>query len=250
MFDRQKQHDRFLQRAKNLQTTTYNQPRIITYYLLAASLAGERGRVEIWQQIGVNLTRLAKGPLQQPVDWLALSFFRRATRHGDLRQRGAIRRDQAELLSKLGRFDEAREHLHLSVKNLIEADDKDGLNLTRIVRGVVYCRWANNLSAETSHRERFSLLSNAHDSLTRALSEIPIQSQAMDHQRLLALLWLADVCLALYEIEPEHFWLEATDDAAQQAQWLARGTAGSAHHQERAIRQIQKVAHYEDATCG
>lgn len=242
MFDRQRWHDHFLERAQGLQITSYNRLLIIAYYLLAAVMTDQRGRVDIYQQIGVNMTRLAKGVLKRPVKWLAMSFFNRALIHSDLRQHGAILRDQAELLSKIGQFDEAQKLLEISIVTLLQADDHNGITLTRIIQGVTYYRqW------DAEGRSDQLLLQDALKNLARAWGDLEEESETDCHQLLLAKLWLADVYLGLYESDGVLGWLKCAREAAIEARRLAEDGAGSTKHLERAEAQLDQVVSHLQA---
>ncbi len=231
----------FAIQAHRWQVRHYFQPAIIMLYLVAIVFADERQRVELWQQVGVNLTKLSGGLLKTSASKSADWCFRTALRHGDARQKGAIHRDQAELLSKLGRFEEAQQHIRLSAKLLLRAQDEDGLLLTRIIRSIVYCRWAISLPFG---QERSNLLCNAYDSLNKVLREKDISAR----QNLIAQLWLSDICLELYREKREIDWLIDADLASHTAlMLLVLSESGSQAHIHRVEAQIRTILEWKEA---
>lgn len=233
---RQRAYSLLSTKAHKWQTRHYFQPAIIALYLLAILFADERQRVELWQQVGVNLTRLSRGALRVPASNAANWCFAAALRHGDASQKGAIRRDKAELLSKLGRFEEAQKQIRLSAKIFLKNKDIAGLRLTRIVRAVVYYRWA--VSLPTGHR-RSNLLCNAFEGLERVIGETSLSDPL--HQTMLAQLWLSDVCIELYLDEREADWLTRAEKATGASLQLVTHGAGSSAHASRARNQMKTI---------
>lgn len=234
---RQRTYAFFYKQAHDTQVHRYFQPAIISLYLAAIVFADEHQRVELWQQVGVNTTRLSHGALKKFFGTLANWCFTRALLHGSVRQKGAIRRDKAELLSKLGRFEEAQREIRLSTKLLLKTKDTAGLRLTRIIRAVVYCRWAVSLPAGS---KRSALLCGAFEGLERVLSDTNSPNSS-DHQNMIAGLWMADICTELYLDEREADWLYRAEEASRSSLRLVSKGAGSPAHTSRARAQIKTI---------
>lgn len=174
----------FLAQAKICQVTTDSSSLVIVLYALALLLSQEQDRVEIWHQIGVKLGELVHPSNRKRARWLtslADYCLRKGLRHADLPQNGAIRRDRAELLSKVGRFEEAQSQIRQSARILLLADDATGLALTRISRAIVYYRWSQAIADQS---KRSMLLHQAQNGLKRSLVYSKRHSSTISSSRL------------------------------------------------------------------
>lgn len=239
----------FLAQAKICQVTTDSSSLVIVLYALALLLSQEQDRVEIWHQIGVKLGELVHPSNRKRARWLtslADYCLRKGLRHADLPQNGAIRRDRAELLSKVGRFEEAQSQIRQSARILLLADDATGLALTRISRAIVYYRWSQAIADQS---KRSMLLHQAQNGLKRSVGILETSQQY--YKLFEALLRQAEVCIALFELEGEWCWLAVAGDAIIASRRVA--VFGSVEELERADtlwRQVSQTVYHTEVAHG
>lgn len=241
--------DYFLAQAKICQVTTDSRSLVIVQYTLALLLSQEQDRVEIWHQIGVKLGELIRPLNRKRARWLtslADYCLRKGLRHADLSQNGAIRRDRAELLSKVGRFEEAQSQIRQSAKILLLADDAPGLALTRISRAIVYYRWSQAIADRS---KRSMLLHQAQNGLKRSVG---ILETSQRYKKLFgALLWQAEVCISLFELEGEWCWLAVAGDAIIAGRRVAAfGSAEELEHADTLWRRVSQTVYSTEVVYG